>query len=116
MWQLIFVGVHRNRPRRIFTEREISSDSPSLASSNFKVAGRPIFRVSSEPDCFCIENGVDYFITNIRINSCSNVYDRPAKAIQIFSCLLSGATAVSKIVCSVEFSHGCVEWKICSQF
>ena len=38
------------------TEREISSDSAGLVPSNLEVGVRPTFRVSSEPNCFCIES------------------------------------------------------------
>ena len=39
-----------------FAERELPSGFAGLVSSNFEVGVRPIFRVSSESNSFCVEN------------------------------------------------------------
>ena len=80
MWQITFVGTHRNRPRRILQSKK---SRPTLQAWS-QVASRWAYDRSSvyraNLIAFVSKTLVDYLITNIRIDSCSNVYDRLVKA------------------------------------
>ena len=113
MWQLIFVGMHRSRPRRILQSEKsrLTLQAWSQVTSRWAYDRSSAYRANLI--AFVSKMGETTSSPTSGSNLAAMYTTVQRKCIQKFSCPLSGATAISEIVCSVEFLHRCVEWEIC---